>query len=330
MAAESNAMTVCIAAICHRGFPEGDYIVGAADRMMTVGDGSNDIEYEPPIRKLHGLTSGVPNVIAMVAGNMTVHSKILPIVRNELAGRGRVPVEDAAEAYGRAFREYRRLRAEREVLEPLGLTYETMTPSDDVSTRLYGHHLYAEAIIAGVDSTGAHLYRISDPGHPYCFDSGGFVAIGIGASNAESQLMLERYAPHWHFRQALFALYTAKVRGEAAPGVGNETDVCWVGPNTAYASDSKLIEALGKAYENKRKRDDQSRFDAEREVSAFLNSLRDAQQGKDNIEPEKKPEAEAEATSEAAKRLLSFGLPFRPGYRPASIAPFSAVSKSSG
>jgi hypothetical protein len=81
--------------------------------------------------------------------------------------------------------------------------------------------------------------------------------------------------------------------------VGNETDVCWVGPNTAYASDSKLIEALGKAYENKRKRDDQSRFDAEREVSAFLDSLRDAQQGKDNIEPEKKPEAEAEATSEA-------------------------------
>jgi 20S proteasome alpha/beta subunit len=269
-------MTVCIAAICHANYTNGPYIVGASDRMLTVGE---TIEYEPYLRKISTIGS---NIAILVAGDMTVHSTVLAAVRREAEAMQRPSIEQVAELYAAKFREYRRMRAERAVLQPLALTSESFLSRqheftsdfvEGVAKTLVQNELEAMAIIAGIDGTGAHLFLVDDPGQVQCFDASGFVAIGIGAEHAQSQLMLERYGRHWSFSEAFFALYSAKVRGEAAPGIGKQTDMFYIGPhNASFIADNEMDEIV-KIFERKQARDANSKSIADQETVVFIKNL---------------------------------------------------------
>ena len=69
-------MTVCSAAICHinHGPP---FIVGACDRMITIGD----IEYQPDQSKVIPLAT---HTVVLLAGEMHVHSAILPTLPEKI------------------------------------------------------------------------------------------------------------------------------------------------------------------------------------------------------------------------------------------------------
>lgn len=64
-------MTVCVAAISHQT------IIGASDRMLTAGN----IEFEPPIAKLHNLTK---SICIMIAGDVALQADILHSVIREV------------------------------------------------------------------------------------------------------------------------------------------------------------------------------------------------------------------------------------------------------
>ena len=78
---------------------------------------------------------------------------------------------------------------------------------------------------AGIDHTGAHIFKIHDPGIATCFDTPFFAAIGIGEPHAASQFMLAKFEKRWSVEKTLFLTYSAKTLAEAAAGVGKMTDM---------------------------------------------------------------------------------------------------------
>lgn len=82
-----------------------------------------------------------------------------------------------------------------------------------------------EAIVVGADDRNAHIYLVDNYIKVNCYDDVGFVAIGIGAWHARSQLMQARYSNMWKFNHAVGIAYAAKKQSEIAPGVGAETDL---------------------------------------------------------------------------------------------------------
>src|SRR5574341_740220 len=106
-------MTVCIAAMCK--WEDQVVIVGASDRMITYGD----IEYEPARTKIYPLTS---HVVALTAGTTAENAAIYRQVAARVLPLGDPGVPVVAEIYGQEFANFRRMKNERNLLTPLGLT----------------------------------------------------------------------------------------------------------------------------------------------------------------------------------------------------------------
>lgn len=219
-------MTICIACVAEA--LSEPLVLVAADRLLTAGD----IEYEPIQSKIFPLAG---TVVALTAGDMTSQSVICRRTRLEVYGQDR-SVREIADAYAR---QHAQLRLEKNVdrfLTPVGLALadfhamlgQEQVPefADELGRRMYGNGLEAEAIIAGVDNLGAHIYVISDPGTVQSLDDVGFASIGGGAWHAQSQFMTAGYSRAWPLSYSLFLTFLAKRRAEIAPGVGSEIDMC--------------------------------------------------------------------------------------------------------
>ena len=95
----------------------------------------------------------------------------------------------------------------------------------DISDALLNHRLRSEAIIAGVDHTGAHIFKIIDPGVAVSFDTPCFAAIGTGRPHAESHFMTSGFNKRFSLAQTVYAVFSAKMKAEIAAGVGSKTDL---------------------------------------------------------------------------------------------------------
>ncbi len=154
-----------------------------------------------------------------------------------MPGDGQIRARKVAELYARRRNEAQNRRAEQFVLAPLGLTLAdfhalqgTYSPGfvEKVATELFNFEgPETEAIIAGIDETGPHIF-VCKNSEISCRDGVGFAAIGAGAWHAESQLMFAGHTPGAPLAEALLNLYFAKKRAEVAPGVGSVTDMVFV------------------------------------------------------------------------------------------------------
>jgi len=112
-------VTVCIAAI-----HDGNCILGAADRMLTAGD----IQFQPEQSKIYPITT---SIVAMISGDVSLHAEIyldvVATVKSRLAVDSStwVPVKNVVREYEKSYAEIKRVRAERDLLAPLGLTSES-------------------------------------------------------------------------------------------------------------------------------------------------------------------------------------------------------------
>jgi hypothetical protein len=225
-------MTVCVVA------KAGLNIFAAADRMITA----DDVQFEPATSKVVELTR---SVAVLTAGDASLNAEIITGMRASFAeymthsSETWLPLELATDYYVNAFAAIKSKRAEAALLRPLALTLETFLARQGelqvefVRSLVYDLQHYAmplvEAIVTGIDSTGAHIFTIRQ-GEARCDDSIGFSAIGNGARHAESQFMV--WPQGWSANEGQVALmtYLAKRRAEIAPGVGLETDMYTIGP----------------------------------------------------------------------------------------------------
>jgi hypothetical protein len=106
-----------------------------------------------------------------------------------------------------------------------------------------------ETIGCGVDRYGPQIFVIDEFGRDHCYTPIGFAAIGDGGRHAASQFMFARYSPHWSLSRALYLLYASKKHAEVAPGVGEDTDMFFIGyPGKPMPINDELMGYLKIAY----------------------------------------------------------------------------------
>jgi hypothetical protein len=240
-------VTISAACIC-----EGErqsMILAISDRMITSGD----TEFEPEQPKI---TEFAPRIVCLFAGHRDFHHMIASATCRTISADGVTAVSEAAELYAANFVALRRKRAEHKHLAPLVLTSETYLSrqrelnSDLVSAltaRMLDESLGVQAIIAGTDADGAHIWTIGVEGgeicQAVCHDGRAFVAIGAGHRQFETQFMYRGYTAAWGSLNALLLMYSAKRRAEVSPGVGPGTDAVFVS-NRVYPFAQERLESL--------------------------------------------------------------------------------------
>lgn len=272
-------VTVCIGALCRWG--DMPVVVAASDRMITAGD----IQFQPPRTKIYQLTT---SIFALTAGDASACSEILDHARADILARlstdqSWLPVEAAADFVSRSVIRYRKKLAERMLLVPLGLTIETfMSRQREMSDRwaermtekLFGYESGVSLIVAGVDTTGAHLWLVDGFGKTACNDSVGFAAIGFGQWHAESQFMFAGHAPWRPLPETLLLTFAAKKRAEVAPGVGAETDMCTVaGLGNFFQTDLEMMGYLRSLYSQMRETEDKAAIEVNKDIGKHFDDI---------------------------------------------------------
>ena len=232
-------MTVCIAVLFQWNYADNNSPVDlgrsalvVSDRMITAGD----VQYEPQQFKVAEFGE---NVLALVAGDFSIHSEAMKNTQLQLRGDRQPEPERVALIYGQAIQAIKRRQAETLYLSPLNLNTESfLSQQKEMSDGLTNALLermqsyqgeFVEAIVVGmyqypVGKRLAHLYVVDTTGGVSCHNDVGFAAIGIGAPHAKSRLMQVGYTNGWTFAPALTMAFAAKKAAEVAPGVGKATD----------------------------------------------------------------------------------------------------------
>jgi len=216
-------MTICIGAIAENR----KKAVFAADRMVTSTQLS--VEFEHDEEKFETLS---PKCVALTAGEVLAPTEFFRAARAGI--RDSPKISEIAHHVEEGFRNFRMKRVEDTLFLPRGITVRDFLQAQrvmnpDVVLRLdraiETNKVNALILIVGVDSDGAHLHQVTDPGHSECFDKLGFHAIGSGLPHAISTFISHNYAPHFSLKKATYVVYEAKKNAEKAPGVGLETDI---------------------------------------------------------------------------------------------------------
>lgn len=298
-------MTVCVAAIC----AGGDAVIGVADRMLTAAD----ITFEPQRTKIWALTT---SIIVMIAGDSALQMEILIAVSSEVNARIHASpkdwwlLRDVADLYVKHYNRIRSVRAEAQILLPLGLDMASwisrqreLAPSmaEQIAQRLTTFELPAtEALIVGSDPGGVHIYAVRR-GAVTCESGVDFAAIGIGGWHASSQLMFAGHTRKNTLAGTLYLIYTAKRRAEVAPGVGAATDMFTVGkPLGSYLSVAQpVLEELDRRYRRSEAQMNRAMKKAETLFESYLVGLVKAQPD-DQQQPSAPGDAKADAKDASA------------------------------
>jgi 20S proteasome alpha/beta subunit len=270
-------MTVCIAAVCNFGPDQTPIVVGASDRMITIGD----LEYEPEQTKIIYMAS---QTVGLFAGDMQLHASVVPKVmariKTIIAEKNNIFVEEIADLYAEEFGNYRRKRAEKYFLAPLNLNSDNFLVKQhemlqevafDLTNKMLNSEIASDAIITGIDSSGAHIFRIHDPGVATCLDTAFFGAIGIGEPHASSQFMLAKFEKRWPVEKTLFLTYSAKTLAEAAAGVGKQTDMVVIRPgNQIYALTKEDLDKLDSLLATASDKSEAARQEAYAEIREYI------------------------------------------------------------
>lgn len=246
-------MTVCISAICDNN----KSIVCASDKMITAAPPY--VEFEHDLIKMERLSN---RCLALTAGSALRHIELCRAVRRKISEEENPAIASIVQTVQEQYDKLRKKKLEEEYLTPRGLSLEEFIRSmsnfprefafkmdDDIIKYRYGLTI----LLSGVDESGAHIYRIEDPGIAECFDSIDFNAIGIGQDHAVLSLIGNKYTSRMDLNEATYMTYEAKRKAEIAPGVGKETDISIIKEEEIIQFSKEKIKELEKIYEKRMK-----------------------------------------------------------------------------
>lgn len=257
---KGRRVTVGVAAKFQWLYPDGTRgpaLIAASERMITTGLESNPIEHTLPVRKGSGFGT---KTYMLAAGAIQIHSHLLREFQGKYSQEqaDALSVWDAAKVYSELFRSYRSKLAEQRFLAPLGLTMASfienankLPESKAIETwnNLENFNLDFEALFLGFDGRKTAILEVNAHGVVINHDDIGYGAIGVGGPHAAAHLMLTRFAPYRNYYDALWSAFCAKRRGEAAPGVGDETDMVLVNGGGWVHVPTYLVDEMKARYE---------------------------------------------------------------------------------
>lgn len=242
-------MTICIAAICD----EGKSVVVASDKMVTANFLA--LEFEHPGSKVEYLT---PTCFALSAGDALAGTELFRSCRALVNQLNAPTIEIIVNEVTNQFSNLRRMRAEEKILTPRGLSLKSFY-IDGLMGKLHPEMAFGidreitqfrfpiELIVTGVDSSGAHIYSISDPGSAEVYDKLGYHAIGSGQRHALYTIIDAEYSSTKGLNEAAYIVYEAKRRAELAPGVGDATQMFIIntdGIQLVHVNELKKLEEI--------------------------------------------------------------------------------------
>lgn len=238
----------------------GRAIVTASDRMLTA----EPAQIEHTLHVLKGNILNKHNVL-LAAGDITVHNDLIRDLFTFINQAGDTLTTKAiADEYGRLARAYKARKAEEYYLSPLKMTTEVFVERqakmnqnivDDLTNKIQNYHLGIEAVIAGMTGENAHLFYVDPAGMVTCHDDFGYVTVGIGGTHAAGHFMVTSYSSAIGYFDALWAVFSAKRRGEIAPGVGDFTDMVRINEHGALHIPPDLVAKMAKVHtDTERKR----------------------------------------------------------------------------
>ena len=209
-------MTICIAAICE----SGKNVVACADRMFTAPAPLN-LEFETEEQKVEQLAPRCP---ALKSGNSGYGTEVLNAVRQNLRGSQNPTIADVSESLKNQYASIRAHKADETiVLSALGSdfsaflqkggtlpSYLQLQPGiyQQLVMAMQQFNMNVEIIVAGIDQSGAHIYRVSHPGTAICLDKLGYDAIGSGGIHALTRLYLGAQTTHRSLIETLYAVWS--------------------------------------------------------------------------------------------------------------------------
>jgi 20S proteasome alpha/beta subunit len=243
-------MTICIAALCNKG----QSVVVAADRMVSAP--FLTIEFDHPNAKIDIIS---PRCVALSAGDVLAVTDVLS-ESSGISGQLQDPtVRLITDEIKQRFVQVRHRLLHERLFQPRGLSFDeyyrrgliqsippdlAMMLDNQVQSFLLG----ASLIVAGVDSSGGHIYSVEDPGTSQCFDRLGYHAIGSGHRHAILSLVTLQHNVMVDLERAIYNVYCAKRQAEIAPGVGLATDMSIIEREGTIVIDNETLEKLGKVF----------------------------------------------------------------------------------
>ncbi len=281
-------MTVCIAALGLILDGSGQVMaVTACDRMLSTGDGADSFEPKAQTAKY----SVLPNKKSalMMAGDITLQNEIALNVYNEILSKENnesILITEIVDIYIEKYNQIRLKRIESLLLAPFGLTSQSFISrqkemSSDFIEKLQSEMIFfqmpsIEAIVVGSDTTGTHIWEISNGEKGCigtCHDNIGFAAIGSGGRNAKSHFMVARYAFTRPITDGLVHAYIAKKRAEVSLGVGIETDLSLIGSGGIIYFPKEALEKLEATYNDIHKQELTKLTQAEKDMLAYVKQV---------------------------------------------------------
>lgn len=248
---ERKSMTICVNTLCDNN----KKAVVASDKMITIEGLSQEFEHETP--KLKCLNE---RCLAVSAGDALLPTELFEEVEKEIKGKSPLSIADIVEQVKNQYSILRRKMVEEEHLKCRGLTvksfYETMSSlppqiAIPLDSKIEDYKLDLNILISGLDTKGAHIFEIANPGVSRCFDSIGYSAIGSGYPHAIQSFISNNYNGSKSLDMALFLTYEAKKRAENAPGVGTNTEMWLIRDEGVIKLNEQVINNLDKIYKLK-------------------------------------------------------------------------------
>lgn len=281
-------MTVCISAICE----DGKTAIVASDRMVTAQ--YPPIEFEHTRSKIHHLA---PYCIAMTAGDALKPIEVIPKSKLTICDQRRSPsIEQIVDIVKHWYQFHRIANAEERILKPRTINSQTfydkglgIFPRDIfgyLDQEMANFNYGIELLIAGLDSTGAHIYHIFNPGMANCYDFIGFHAIGVGQLHAFQTFIAQRYSISCTTIDCLNVVYAAKKASEVAPGVGKETDMAMVREGQVIHITPEMVSALSDIYNQVTQPRQQEIMNASQLLAGLLSQAEaEAEKGEGDAKP---------------------------------------------
>lgn len=165
-------------------------------------------------------------------------------------------------------------RLEQEILATMGLSLQgffqanrTLAPEilANLVQAMQQYNYGLSVVIAGVDESGCHIYRIDNPGRMDSYDTIGHCAIGSGELHAISTFIANDYDSKLDLNHVVAMTYEAKRRSEKSQGVGKETDLYVISQDSITKLPENTVAQLDEIYNKK--------TDQEKESVAKLEEL---------------------------------------------------------
>lgn len=251
-------MTVCIAASCE----SAKKIVIAADRMLTFMHPTN-LEFETDETKIEELS---PSCVALVSGNNPYAMELLEKSRKKIGGNPSIEIEQVFTIVKNNYIETRMEKIDTSIIRTnlgpdwisfLGKGGGTLPAYLQPQGQIYQQlcmfmqqfNLNVEIIIAGADESKAHVAIITHPGILVLLDKLGYGAIGSGGMHANISLSLKGQSAKKKLPETLYNVYAAKRAAEAAPGVGQSTDMAVIENRKILYCGEPVLAELKKIYD---------------------------------------------------------------------------------